>query len=118
MMTKHTNCDKLILAVLQGEDYYEAIAKLNEHGFYATILQSNGGFLRKKNVTVMIGVNHDHLEEALELLKQYGVRTETQYQTPAMRSGIAPIGADSIPIPVQRGGVVLFVLNVERNERY
>ena len=26
------NCDKLIIAIVQGEDYYDAIAKLNQEG--------------------------------------------------------------------------------------
>ena len=48
--------NKLILAVLQEEDFDETVSALNQHGFFVTKLSSSGGFLRKKNVTVMIGV--------------------------------------------------------------
>ena len=27
--------DKMILAILQGDDYHDAVHSLNEHGFYA-----------------------------------------------------------------------------------
>ena len=38
--------DKMILAILQGDDYHDAVHSLNEHGFYATELNSSGGFLK------------------------------------------------------------------------
>ena len=38
--------DKMILAILQGDDYHDAVHSLNEHGFYATVLNSSGGFLK------------------------------------------------------------------------
>ena len=47
-MEKHINSEELIVAVLQGEDYSEAIEELNGKGFYVTILNSTGGFFRKE----------------------------------------------------------------------
>lgn len=114
---KNTNCDKLIIAVLQGDDYREVIDELNSHGFYVTILNSSGGFLKKKSVTVMIGVNHEYLEEAIELLKKYGERMEMRYQPASMGEGIS-MYPTSVQVPTPCGGVVLFVLDVERNERF
>lgn len=122
-MEKHINCDKMIFAVLQGDDYRVAIENLNVKGFYATVLHSTGGFLKKKSVTLMIGVNHDHLEEALAILKRYGDRIEMQYQSavPFSSGGIPGGSLSSIPtikIPVRCGGVVLFVVDVQQNDRY
>ena len=51
-----TNYDKLILAVITGENPAETVLDLNRNGFYATMLSSTGGFLRKKSVTLMIGL--------------------------------------------------------------
>lgn len=89
------NCDKLIIAIVQGDDYYDAIAKLNQEGYYATVLNSTGGFLRKKSVTLMIGVNHQQLEGALEILRQFGKRTETIYSPPLS----APASPPCLPLP-------------------
>lgn len=61
---KNKNCDKLIIAVLQGDDYMETIDELNSHGFYVTILNSSGGFLKKKSVT-----QTSHLKKCLCTLK-------------------------------------------------
>ena len=58
---------KLILAVLQGEDYGDVVRQLNENGIFVTILHSTGGFLRKRSVTIMIGVEEAKLEQVLDL---------------------------------------------------
>lgn len=74
---------KLILAVLQGEDYGDVVRQLNENGIFVTILHSTGGFLRKRSVTIMIGVEEAKLEQVLDLLKETaGRRTVTLYQNP------------------------------------
>lgn len=114
---KNKNCDKLIIAVLQGDDYMETIDELNSHGFYVTILNSSGGFLKKKSVTIMIGLNHEYLDEALKLLKSHGERMEMRYQPTNMGEGMA-MYPTSVQVPTRCGGVVLFVIDVEQNERF
>ena len=100
-------CEKMVLAVLSGSDSAEVVHALNEHGFYATMLASTGGFLQKKSVTLMIGLPAARLDEALGILKQHaGERMETMAGMPAM------------PVKVQTGGIVVFVMNVERCEKY
>ena len=39
---------KLLLAVIQGDDYTETVDDLNRGGFFATVLSSTGGFLKTK----------------------------------------------------------------------
>lgn len=39
------SCDKMVLAILQGDDYPDTVSDLEEHGIYCTLLNSNGGFL-------------------------------------------------------------------------
>lgn len=110
-------CDKMIIAILQNDDYHEVVRDLNEHGFYVTVLQSSGGFLKRPNATIMLGMNHEDLDKAIELLKKYGKRTEIEYQPATSTVGmtVPPIAATPVPIPVSCGGVVLFVLDVEQN---
>lgn len=114
---ENPKCDKMILAIIQGEDYQDVITDLNQHGFYATVLESSGGFLKKQSVTLMIGLNQERLEEAMAILKRYGQRTVTQYEAVLTGSGIAPEAA-AVPVSARLGGVVLFVLDVDRFERY
>ena len=62
--------NKLILAVLQGEDYDDTVYELNRNGFFATLLSSTGGFLKKRSVTLMIGVSADKADQVLAILKK------------------------------------------------
>lgn len=39
--------DKMILAIIRGGSYQDAVSELNENGFYATILHSSGGIFEK-----------------------------------------------------------------------
>ena len=111
---------KLIFAVLQGDDYGDTVYALNQHGIELTVLNSTSGFLRKRSVTVMIGIESEKLELVLDVLKKNaGKRVETVYH------GIAPVGAGGInpmapavPMKLQCGGTVVFVLDMPRMEHF
>lgn len=104
--------EKLVIAVLQGDDYPEVVKALNDKGFYVTLLNSSGGFLKKRNMTVMIGLEEERLEEALTILKTHaGERAETTFHTGEMSMA-------ATPVRVRKGGVTFFVVNVERGEKH
>ncbi len=111
-------CDKLLLAILQGDDYSEVVADLNENGFYVTILNSSGGFLKKRSVTIMVGLAEERLDAAIEILKKRaGRRKEVVYNHIVMPAGhhnmaIPPV----VPTEVEVGGVTVFVMDVCRHE--
>ncbi len=112
-------CDKLLLAVMHGDDFDNVAGELNRNGFALTVLNSVGGFLRKRSVTVMIGLPGERVEEALEILKKEAKqRTETVYQSAMM----PPVGmisaASSVPVQMSFGGVKVFVLDLERMESF
>lgn len=107
-------CEKMIIAVLSGDDEAEVVRDLTENGYYVTVLNSTGGFLKRKSVTLMIGVTKDLLPAAIELLKQHGgVRSETAFIPMPVESGLPPQ-----PVNVQVGGIVVFVLDVDACEKF
>ena len=80
---------KLVFAILQGDDYEQVVRELNKNGFYVTLLNSVGGFLKKRSVTIMIGLDEARLEDLLGILREEaGERIETVYQTPAVTGGL------------------------------
>lgn len=114
-------CDKLVFAVLQGDDYSEVVYALNQEGISVTMLNSTGGFLKRKSVTVMIGVEHDRLNELDGNLQKKGGA--------ARRAGLfrrCPSGTRwSLPddphwrrAGKMRRRPVVFVTDLERMERY
>ncbi len=65
-----SKASKMVLAVLQGADYNSVVNVLNQAGFFATLLHSSAGFLKRRSVTVMTGVDAARLNEALSILKE------------------------------------------------
>ena len=111
--------DKLILAVLQGEDYDHTVSELNEAGFFVTLLSSTGGFLKKKSTTVMIGVEEERLPQVVEILKRCaGKRIEKVYQNISLAHGGEMMPMPLVPMDKAMGGAAIFVMDLERIEKF
>jgi uncharacterized protein YaaQ len=61
---------KLILAVLPERAATLAADRLVAQGYRVTRLASTGGFLRRGNVTLLIGAEEHQVETALRLLRE------------------------------------------------
>lgn len=108
---------KLVVAVIQDKDSHRLLSGLTQGGFRTTKLASTGGFLREGNTTLLVGVEDDQVERVVSLVKTT-CRAREQLVTP-----LSPMGgpADSyIPYPVEIlvGGATVFVLDVERFEKF
>jgi len=110
---------QLILAIMQGEDYDETVKDLNQNGFFVTMLNTTGGFLRKRSVTAMIGVDEGRLEEVLEILKRCaGRRRTTIYQNTTIPHGGSMPVIQTYPTEMDLGGVTVFIMDVHRMEKF
>ena len=107
--------NKLVLAVLQEEDYDSTVTALNQHGFFVTKLSSSGGWLRKRNITSLVGVESARYVELMDLLKgRAGRRKKVMYATPAMMpGGHLEAAVSAVPIQVDTGGATIFTLQLE-----
>ena len=106
---------QLILAIVQDEDAGPVIEALTGAGFRATRINTVGGFLRKGNATILVGVERDRLHKALLIVRD-NCETRTEYFVPTAPGEVGePYPLD--PIQVQVGGATVFVLDVERFER-
>jgi uncharacterized protein YaaQ len=106
---------QLILAIVQDEDAGPVIEALTAAGFRATRINTVGGFLRKGNATVLVGVEKDRLHRALLIVRD-NCETRSEYFVPTAPGEVGePYPLD--PIEVQVGGATVFVLDVERFER-
>ena len=112
--------NKLILAVVQEDDYDATVSELNQNGFFVTMLSSTGGFWKKKNITIMLGVEEARLNDALDILKRCaGKQKQTVYSSVAMpAAGQYAAAMPSIHMNMEFGGVTLFVLDLERLEKF
>jgi uncharacterized protein YaaQ len=60
---------KLILVILNDHDAEAVLRALVEQGLRATRIASTGGFLRRGNTTLLIGVESDRVNSAIELVR-------------------------------------------------
>ena len=119
-MDKETSKKKLILAVLQGDDYADTVDELNRKGFFATVLSSTGGFLKKKNVTILIGVEAEKVDDVLGILKQCaGRRKQTVYTVPTPMGGAYCVGAEmAVAVDQEVGGTTVFTMDLDSLQKF
>ena len=83
------------------------------------MLTSTVVFWKKKNITIMVGVEEARLEDALSILKQCaGKRKQTIYSNVTMPTGSQyAVAMPSVPVNVELGGVTVFIMDLERLEK-
>jgi len=60
---------KLIISILSDEDWEDVSRALIENDFRVTRIASTGGFLRRGSSTLMIGVEKERVDRAIELIR-------------------------------------------------
>jgi uncharacterized protein YaaQ len=60
---------KMILAILKDDDVDAVLNALTKDGFRVTRVASTGGFFRKGNTTLMIGVEDGQVNSAIQTLR-------------------------------------------------
>ena len=104
---------KMITAIVNKEDSRQVCSQLIKAKFSVTRLSTTGGFLMTGNVTLLMGVEDNRVEECIELLRKYcSQHTEVVPSTALFGSG-----ETSLPMTVTVGGATVFVTNVERFEK-
>lgn len=61
---------KLIVAILGDQDSELVSQALISDGFRVTKIASTGGFLRRGSTTMMIGVDEDKVDQAIEIVRE------------------------------------------------
>jgi CPA1 family monovalent cation:H+ antiporter len=96
---------KMMAIIIQETDFEDVTALLNRSGFSATRLASTGGFLGRRNATLLIGIPEGKDEDIKKLLSQTSIKTiEQDDQT-------SPKGEQ-----IRHHGTTTFTFNVERFE--
>lgn len=60
---------KMIIAIVRDADVDEILQALLDEDFRVTRIASSGGFFRRGNATLMMGVEEERLEEALSTIQ-------------------------------------------------
>ncbi len=100
---------KMVMAVVQADDAPKIMETLVKAGHRVTRLATTGGWLRRENVTLLLGLQDDKVDEVLQLLQQKGQRRIAYRSMPVDITG----SVDAEVFEVEVGGAIVFVLNVE-----
>lgn len=87
---------KLIIAIVQDQhDAGRAVDELVANGFGATRINTAGGFLKRGNSTIMIGVEDARANDAIQILRD-ACHHQPDESSQTLASGIVfvvPVGA-------------------------
>lgn len=113
---------KLLIAIISKDDKDEAEHHLTAEGFMLTEMGTTGGFLKKKNVTLLIGTSEDKVERVKEILKhtagKRSVKMYYQSTVPVNNGLVPPAGNMSVPLESETGGCTIFELNADKITKY
>jgi uncharacterized protein YaaQ len=103
---------KLVTAVVHEQDATRAIEALGRRGFGVTRLNSEGGFLQRRNSLLLLGVDDSLVEEAILTLRSVCKPRHEQ-----LGSGRSDGGGSEVDVEVEVGRATVFVLDLGRVER-
>jgi len=105
---------KLILAIINRDDAGEVTRNLTRKGFSSTRLSTTGGFLLAGNVTILVGVDAEKVQDVIDVIKEHShSRQQFLPATTEMSCSYCP----TTPVEVTVGGATIFVVDIERFER-
>lgn len=106
------NIQLMMLAVVQEQDRDEATQALEGLNLPVVYLFSAGGFLGRRNATLLIGLREGMEETAVQTLQET-CKQHIEYLTLPLEGSPLPMPT---PVPVTVGGATIFALPVEHFE--
>ena len=113
-MTNKTKIHQIMLVVVQEQDLEQALLVLKELDVPALHMVSSGGFLGRRNATLVIGLPDD-LEEAIVTSLHETCRKRVEYRALPMEGSPLPLPS---PMEVPVGGATVFTFPVEHFEEF
>ena len=105
---------RLMTAVVQDQDLDLALRTLKELNVPAIHLVSSGGFLGRRNATLVVGLP-DNMEVTVIQALSISCHQRVEYLAIPLEGSPLPLPS---PIPITVGGATIFTLEVERYEEF
>jgi uncharacterized protein YaaQ len=104
----------MMIAVVQAQDADSSFETLKGLGVSVTRLSSVGGFLGRKNVTLLIGLADEKKNNVMSALQE-NCRQRVEYIAVPLESAPLPLPT---PTPITVGGATIFSLDIEQFEEF
>lgn len=104
---------KLLISIVQDADVNFLMDGLTDSGYRVTRLATTGGFLKKGNTTLLIGVEENDLDDVLEIIEANCKRrnTTTTIINPSAESSLL---TNTVPVDITVGGATIFIVDVDQ----
>ncbi len=107
---------KLLIIIVQDDDVSEVMNALTRERIGATKLASSGGFLKRGNTTIIVGIEEDQVDVVKDIIREKcRSRIEKMPSIPVIAQGIITA---SEPLEVRVGGAIYFQLDVEEFQKF
>jgi uncharacterized protein YaaQ len=104
---------KLLVAIVHEDDAGRLVEALRGAELRFTEVPSRGGFLRARNIMIVMGVEDEQLPLAMQLIDD-----NCQSRTMSVPvEGLGAMEASWLPTEVTHGGATVFVLPMEQMRR-
>ena len=105
---------KLVIAIVQDEDAIDVLDSLTDKNFRVTKLATTGGFLKAGNTTLMVGVEEEKLDQALDVIKEVCKKRKETVIAPTPLSSNEGGYIQQCPMQITVGGATIFVVDVDK----
>jgi|APSaa5957512622_1039677.scaffolds.fasta_scaffold05649_5 monovalent cation:H+ antiporter, CPA1 family len=106
---ENASIKKMIAVIIQEVDLENALKALSRAGFGADQLPSTGGFLNRRNITLLIGIPEGREADIMPILEHACERRVEHVRSPLKGSFLSFVR----PVPVEVGGATIFTFNIE-----
>lgn len=103
---------KLLIIIIQDDDASFLMDSLMDEDYRFTKLSSTGGFLKKGNTTLLLGVDDDKVDDALSIVEDNCKQRSSMKVIPNPSASNAY--SASVPVEVNTGGAIVFVLDIDQ----
>ncbi len=103
---------KLLIGIVNSDDENELLSEMNKASFMATKLTTSGGFLKNGNVTFLVGVEEERLDELVSVFEKCCSRRTQLVPTAPPFIGEGFLSAT--PVEITIGGATIFVVDIDK----
>lgn len=99
----------LTIAIIQAQDEKKAVMAFQEAGYDVETIAASGGFLARKNTTLLIPILANQIPSVIKIIQQ-NCHQRTEYITTPLEGAPLPI---PISTPITIGGAYVFFLPID-----
>lgn len=102
---------KLIIVFVQKEDSQKLLHALRQENLSATAMESEGGFLQRKNITILMALPEEKIQTAKKIITDICKAHTEQVDTSFAAGDIESVGLPN-QVDIQVGGATILEINI------